>query len=42
GDEVTLFGKDLPVDEIAQLCGTINYEIVCGVSKRVPRIKVTN
>lgn len=40
GDEVTLFGKDLPVDEIAELAGTINYEIVCGVSKRVPRIKV--
>ncbi len=39
-DEVTLFGKDLPVDEIAELAGTINYEIVCGVSKRVPRIKV--
>lgn len=40
GDEVTLFGKDLPVDEIAELCGTINYEIICGISKRVPRIKV--
>lgn len=40
GDEVTLFGKDLPVDEIAENCGTINYEIVCGISKRVPRIKV--
>ncbi len=40
GDEVTLFGKDLLVNEIAQLCGTINYEIVCGVSKRVPRIKI--
>lgn len=40
GDEVTLFGKDLPVDEIAQLAGTINYEIICGVSKRVPRIKI--
>ena len=40
GDEVILFGKDLPVDEIAELCGTINYEIVCGISKRVPRIKV--
>ncbi len=40
GDEVILFGKDLPVDEIAELAGTINYEIVCGVSKRVPRIKV--
>ena len=42
GDEVILFGKDLPVEEIAQLCGTINYEIVCGISARVPRIAVNN
>ncbi len=40
GDEVILFGKDLSVDEIADICGTINYEIVCGISKRVPRIKI--
>ncbi len=40
GDEVILFGKDLPVDTLAQKVGTINYEIVCGISKRVPRIKV--
>lgn len=40
GDEVILFGKDLPVDEIASLSNTINYEIVCGISKRVPRIKI--
>ena len=40
GDEVILFGKDLPVDALAQKVGTINYEIVCGISKRVPRIKV--
>lgn len=38
GDEVLLFGKDLPVEEVASLAGTINYEIVCGISKRVPRI----
>ncbi len=38
GDEVLLFGKDLPVEEIARICGTINYEIVCGISPRVPRI----
>ncbi|MBQ8203090.1 MAG: alanine racemase [Clostridia bacterium] len=38
--EVILFGKDLPVEEIAGLCGTINYEIICGVSPRVPRIEV--
>lgn len=40
GDEVILFGKELPVEEIAELCSTINYEIVCGVSPRVPRIAV--
>ena len=40
GDEVILFGKDLPVEELAELCGTINYEIVCGVSARVPRIAI--
>ena len=38
GDEVTLFGSDLPVEELASLAGTINYEIVCGISPRVPRI----
>ncbi len=38
GDEVLLFGKDLKVDLLADLCGTINYEIICGISPRVPRI----
>jgi len=41
-DIVTLFGRDgdeyLPVDEIAELSGTINYEIVCLIGRRVPRI----
>jgi len=38
GDEVLLFGgKDISVDEIAAHMGTINYEIVCMVGKRVPR-----
>ncbi len=41
GDEVILFGKDLSVDILADMIGTINYEIVCGISKRVPRI-ITN
>lgn len=40
GDEVTLFGKELSAEKLAQLCSTISYEIVCGVSKRVPRIAV--
>ena len=38
GDEVLLFGKELPVEEIAKLTDTINYEIVTGISSRVPRI----
>lgn len=40
GDEVILFGEELPVDEIAAKIGTINYEVVCGVNKRVPRIYI--
>lgn len=42
GDEVVLIGKQgdssIPVEEIANLANTINYEIVCGINKRVPRI----
>ena len=40
GDEVILFGKELPVDNLAEICGTINYELVCNISPRVPRITV--
>ncbi len=38
GDEVILFGKDLTANEVAKNCSTINYEIVSGITKRVPRI----
>ena len=38
GQEVLLFGPELPVEEIAEKCGTINYEIICGVTHRVPRV----
>ncbi|MDR7423592.1 MAG: alanine racemase [Armatimonadota bacterium] len=42
GDRVTLFGADgdarLPVEELAGWAGTLHYEILCGISKRVPRI----
>ena len=41
-DTVTLIGKDadaeITADEIASLCNTINYEIICGIGKRVPRV----
>ncbi len=38
GDEVVLFGQGLPADEVAEKLGTINYEVVCAVGKRVPRV----
>jgi alanine racemase len=37
-DEVVLFGDDPSVDEIATTMGTVNYEVVCAVGKRVPRV----
>lgn len=38
GDEVVIFGADGRASEMADIIGTINYEIVCGISKRVPRV----
>ncbi len=42
GDTVTLIGRDqeeeIRMEELAKLCGTINYEIACNINKRVPRI----
>jgi alanine racemase len=44
GDEVVIFGENhssfQSVDEIAELMGTINYEVVCLIGKRVPRVYV--
>ena len=36
GEPVTLWGEGLPVEEIARHAGTIPYELLCGVSQRVP------
>ena len=45
GDVVTLIGRDgdenLPVEEISGLCGTINYETMCDISRRVPRVYIS-
>lgn len=42
GDEVVLIGRqgenEISVDEVARDADTINYEIICGINKRVPRI----
>ena len=35
GDEVLLWGGDLPAETIAQAAGTIAYELTCGVTRRV-------
>lgn len=36
GDGVTLWGDELPVEEIARSAGTIPYQLVCGVTNREP------
>ena len=42
GDVVTILGKDgydqITATEMADWIGTISYEVVCGISKRVPRV----
>jgi alanine racemase len=35
GDPVVLWGRGLPVEEIAGLAGTIGYELLTGVTRRV-------
>jgi alanine racemase len=42
GGAVTLIGRDgaeaITVDDVARWAGTVSYEILCGISKRVPRV----
>jgi alanine racemase len=42
GDEATIIGRDgalaQSAEQLAQRIDTINYEIVCGISGRVPRV----
>ena len=39
GDEVIIFGEgQITADDVAEWMNTINYEILCLVSKRIPRI----
>lgn len=43
-DDVTLMGRDgyecIMTEEISAYAGTINYEIVCEVGKRIPRVYI--
>ena len=38
GDEVMLFNKDLPIQQLAKWAHTIPYEIMTGISQRVKRV----
>jgi alanine racemase len=44
-DEVVLMGRQggesIDADEVAELAGTISYEILTGISARVPRLMVS-
>jgi alanine racemase len=46
GDEVIIIGESNGIsnnaDDIAKILGTINYEVLCMVSKRVPRVYIEN
>jgi alanine racemase len=46
GEVVTIFGTDgdvtITADEVAEKAQTIGYELVCGISPRVPRVYVKN
>lgn len=46
GDEVVIFGRqgevEISADDVAQWDGTLNYEVLCRISKRVVRIYMQN
>lgn len=42
GDTVEVFGLTQTADDMAEMAGTISYEINCAVSKRVPRVYLEN
>ena len=46
GDECILFGEQegeiLSVEEVSELAGSFNYEFVCDVGRRVPRVFYQN
>ncbi len=40
GDEVIIYGKEHPVEQFAEAMGTINYEVLCLLHKRIPRVYI--
>ncbi len=43
-DEVVLVGRDgqeyIPVEELSALCGRFNYEFICCLGRRIPRVYI--
>jgi len=39
GDPVVLWGEGLPVEEIVEKAGTISYDLLCRITRRVPVIE---
>lgn len=39
GDPVELWGRNIAIDEVAACAGTISYELLTGVTRRVPRVE---
>jgi alanine racemase len=37
GDDVILWGDGLPIEDVAKASDTISYDLMCGVTQRVPR-----
>ena len=35
GSDVIIWGEGMPIDEVAQACGTVGYELMCALSLRV-------
>lgn len=46
GDEIVVFGSQgeetLLIEELAEQVGTVNYELVCIIGKRIPRVYIQN
>ena len=46
GDKVTLIGRDgneaISVEKLSELSGRFNYEFICALGKRIPRVYVKN
>ena len=40
GTPVVLWGESLPVDEVAAAAGTVSYELLCALTRRVPVVEI--